>query len=492
MLSEEKAMEILEAYDLTSSLRSAAALCGVDHHTVRRYVAARAAGLDPATTFGRPAICDPFVDKISEWVERSCGAVRADVVHRKLLSMGFCGSERTTRRVVARLKREYVRATHRVYKPWVTEPGMWLQFDYGQGPVVAGRPTTLFCAWLAWSRFRVVLALSDRTFPSLVSALDRTFRAVGGAPTYLLTDNEKTVTTRHVAGLAVRNRETLGVAHYYGVAIHTCVVADPESKGGSESSVKLAKADVLPRPDNLVAAYPDVASLERACAETTERFNTRVHRETGQRPVDRLVTERRALHAIPTEPYSVALGETRTVSWSSLISFGGSRYSVPYQLCEEVVFVRRDGDEVVITATDEGGAREVARHRVAGKGQITLLDAHYPERPVGPERAPKATTSAEAEFLAIGEGSKRYLAEMAATGERHVDERMAEAIALSATTDRGRLDEALGLAALAGRFAAHDLVSILSFRREPRRRIAEGHSLQPGTSGWARLGEQDR
>jgi len=53
MLSEENAMEILEAYDLTSSFRSAAALCGVDHHTVRRYVAARTAGLDPTVTFGR-------------------------------------------------------------------------------------------------------------------------------------------------------------------------------------------------------------------------------------------------------------------------------------------------------------------------------------------------------------------------------------------------------------------------------------------------------
>ena len=492
MLSEEKAMEILEAYDLTSSLRSAAALCGVDHHTVRRYVAARAAGLDPAVAFGRPAITDPFADKIAEWVERSCGAVRADVVHRKLMAMGFVGSERTTRRVVARLKSNYVRSTHRIYKPWITEPGMWLQFDYGKGPLVAGHPTTLFCAWLAWSRFRVVLALTDRTFPSLVSALDRTLRMVGGAPTYLLTDNEKTVTTRHVAGLAVRNRETLGVAHYYGVGIHTCVVADPESKGGSESSVKLAKADVLPRPDNLVTAYPDFASLERACAEATLRFNTRVHRETGERPVNRLAIEQAELHAIPVEPYSVALGETRSVSWSSLISFQGSRYSVPYQLCEEVVFVRRDGDEVVITATDATGATEVARHKVAGKGQITLVDAHYPERPSGPERAPKAATASEANFLAIGEGAKRYLAEMAAAGERHLDDRMAEAIALSDTTDRGRLDEALGLAALAGRFAPGDLVSILNTRREPRRRIGEGHSLQPGTSGWARLGDEGR
>ena len=31
-------MEILEAYDLTGSFRTAAKLCGCDHHTVVRYV----------------------------------------------------------------------------------------------------------------------------------------------------------------------------------------------------------------------------------------------------------------------------------------------------------------------------------------------------------------------------------------------------------------------------------------------------------------------
>lgn len=96
------------------------------------------------------------------------------------------------------------------------------------------------------------------------------------------------------------------MAHYYGVGIHTCVVADPESKGGTEATVRIAKSDVLPRPDNLVAEYPDFSSLERACQEAQDRFNTRVHRETGARPVDRLVTESAAPHAIPAEPYAVA------------------------------------------------------------------------------------------------------------------------------------------------------------------------------------------
>jgi len=79
MLAREKIMEVLAAYDLTSSFRSAAALCGVDHHTVRRYVAARDAGLDPLRVVERPRVSDPFADKICEWIERSQGRVRAGV-----------------------------------------------------------------------------------------------------------------------------------------------------------------------------------------------------------------------------------------------------------------------------------------------------------------------------------------------------------------------------------------------------------------------------
>lgn len=45
-----------------------------------------------------------------------------------------------------------------------------MQFDYGDGPTVGERSTTLFCAWLAWSRYRVVVPLWDRSMPSVVMA----------------------------------------------------------------------------------------------------------------------------------------------------------------------------------------------------------------------------------------------------------------------------------------------------------------------------------
>ncbi|MDD0858046.1 hypothetical protein NHF46_10185 [Arthrobacter alpinus] len=45
--------------------------------------------------------------------------------------------------------------------------------------------TVLFVAWLAWSRFRIVIALRDRTAPSVFAALDRCFRIIDGAPIYI-------------------------------------------------------------------------------------------------------------------------------------------------------------------------------------------------------------------------------------------------------------------------------------------------------------------
>ncbi|MDV9203172.1 hypothetical protein R6M67_49495, partial [Streptomyces sp. Wh19] len=45
---------------------------------------------------------------------------------------------------------------------------------WGEGPRIAGRRTWLFCAWLSWSRFRVVIPVWDCTLGTLVACLDTT------------------------------------------------------------------------------------------------------------------------------------------------------------------------------------------------------------------------------------------------------------------------------------------------------------------------------
>jgi hypothetical protein len=176
-------------------------------------------------------LVDGHAAKIDELVARSRGRVRADKAHEVLVSMGYEGSYRTTRRAVAVAKARWRREHGRITRPWIPQPGLWLAWDYGDGPVVCGARAVLFCAWLAWSRYRVVVPLRDKTTASVVIGLDRALRLVGGVPTYALTDNEKTVTVEHVCGIAVRNPTIVEVSRHYGLTIATCVPADPQSKG---------------------------------------------------------------------------------------------------------------------------------------------------------------------------------------------------------------------------------------------------------------------
>jgi hypothetical protein len=150
-------MEISGAFDLTGTAWSAAQLAGCDTKTVARYVAVRDAGGDPLAQTVRPRLIDAFMPKVEELVDRSKGKIRADVAHRKITAMGYRGSERSTRRAVAEVKAAWQAGRRRRYRPWVPEPGMWLQWDWGDGPQIRGRKTQLFSAWLAWSRFRVVI-----------------------------------------------------------------------------------------------------------------------------------------------------------------------------------------------------------------------------------------------------------------------------------------------------------------------------------------------
>jgi hypothetical protein len=358
MKKPEAVMEILEAYDLTGSFRAAAGLVGCDHKTVAYWVRQRdEAGGMPLVERARPAMEVVFAAKIDELVDRSHGQIRADVAHGKLVAIGYLGSERTTRRWVAESKRRWRRKHGRRTRPWIPEPGLWMQWDYGDGPVVQDRATVLFCAWLAWSRFRVVVPLRDKTLPSVVMGLDRALRMFGACPTYALTDNEKTVSVDHVCGIAVRNPQIVDVGRHYGLTIATCVPADPQSKGGSEATVRVAKADLVPTDHNLRPAYASFAELEAACEGFMADVNTRPHRSTLEAPVIRLAEEHDRLHRLPRLPHTLCFGETRKVNWQSLISVGGAQYSVPHELVDQRVWARSTGEELVVIHLDGPGVR---------------------------------------------------------------------------------------------------------------------------------------
>src|SRR5215831_775532 len=254
------------------------------------------------------------------------------------------------------------------------------------------------------------------------------------------------------------------------------------SKGGVEATVKIAKADLVPSQANLLEAYGSFGELEQACRQFCDRVNARVHREIAAVPAVRLAAERERLHPLPDEPHALALGEERLVGDDQTIRFGSVRYSTPPGHAGTRVWCRAAGEELVITARTGRGAAEITRHRLSVPGSPSILDEHYPHHPGGNgprQPRPRPRTQAEAEFLALGDGAQRWLTEAAASGAARIRSKMARAV---------EVDAALGLAAIAGRFADADLASIidhLAAEREIGEVVIadEAHSAQPGTAG---------
>ena len=173
------------------------------------------------------------------------------------------------------------------------------------------------------------------------------------------------------------------------------------------------------------------------------------------------------------------------------------RYSTPDGHQGSEVWCRVVGDELVIVA--DGGERglvEVVRHELSTPGHPRILDDHYPHHPAGNgPRAPqpKPRSDAERAFLGLGDGAERWLIEAAAVGAQRVRSKMARAVELAALVGVDAVDDALGLAAMAGRFADGDLASILEHLATGHASLDvvvadQAHSAQTGTAAWKDLG----
>jgi hypothetical protein len=276
---------------------------------------------------------------------------------------------------------------------------------------------------------------------------------------------------------------------HYGLTIATCVPADPQSKGGSEATVRIAKADLVPTEHNLRGAYEDFAEFERACVDFSDRVNAREHRITRRPPAVMLAEERERLHRLPQLPHTICFGQTRRVSWQSTISVGGALYSVPSTLVDERVWAR-----VVVHVDGPQGPREVARHPLTTPGRPSIREQHYPPRPAGAiERKPRARNADEQAFLAIGLAAERWLIAAAAAGTTKLRRKLAEAVALAKLHGNDAVERALAVSADAGRFGDGDVAAILAHHHNATviafpARASEERSLQRSTRSWEGFG----
>jgi hypothetical protein len=171
------------------------------------YFERRDAGYDPYRRASRSRLVDMFAKKIEEVVDHSHAKVRADVLYDRLVAMAFAG-DGPCAALWLRPRPHTGAHTGGRTGPGYPSPGSGCSTT--GATVIELRQTYLFCAWLAWCRYRVIVPTWDRTLGTVPGCLDNTLRRLSGAPTYLLTDNERTLTSDRVAGVPVRGKMFLG------------------------------------------------------------------------------------------------------------------------------------------------------------------------------------------------------------------------------------------------------------------------------------------
>jgi len=269
----------------------------------------------------------------------------------------------------------------------------------------------------------------------------------------------------------------LAFALHYGFRPDFCEAADPESKGVVENLVGYAKADLLiPGAPFTDLALANIAAVAW-CAET----NGRVHSETSAVPAERLLAERALLRPLPSLRPAPAPTAVRTVDRLRTVRFGSARYSVPGAFIGRRVDLLVAGVELMVSAAGS----EIARHRLVGPGEMSLVDAHYGRAAAAPVRAIRPRTPAEIAFLSLGPVAAAFLRAAAASGTARLGAELAGIADLERAHGREPLLAALERALAYRRFRAADIRSILAAgsgvprHREPGEHLVIGLPAVP-------------
>jgi transposase len=447
-------MDVVAAYRDVGTYRGAAEICGVDPKTVKRKVLAHEAGELDEERAGRASVARN-TDVVGDLVVKRVAETRARISAKRLLPAarvaGYAGSPRNFRRVVSAAKRAWRAANGRQRRPAVWVPGETLVIDWGTLP----GGVKVFCAVVAWCRFRFVRFARDETAASTMALLAECFETLGGVPAKVLADRMGCLKAGTVANVVIPTPDYVRFATHYGFAPDFCHAADPESKGIVEHLVGYAKRD-LAVPDDSA----DLATWNEAAVSWCDEVNTAVHAETCQAPAAQLGVERELLRPLPSLRARIGRVEVRKVDKLSSIRVASARYSVPTALVgRRVEAVTFDGQ---VRVYDVGG-RLVAEHPQKGPGEASILDEHYPTPRRPPSRGPRPRSDIERQFLALGEPAEAFIRGGAAAGMTMLPKEVAEIVTdLLPAHDVEAVTRALSRATRFGRFKAVDVRAILA------------------------------
>jgi len=418
------------------SARAIARELGMARNTVRR-----ALRQERAPKYRRAERPNPQLAPFAELVRRLHQEERliGSRILRELRERGYSGSPAAFYRLLGRLKAEDPNARQSLR--FETAPGQQGQFDWSPYTITVGDTrvrVVVFCLTLGYSRRKHYWASRDSSQASIFEAIEESLWHFGGAPKELVVDNDRSFVLDARPGQRRFNPRFLELCGHYRLQPIAARVRHPRTKGKVERPFFYLEQHLIKGRQ-----FQDFA---RFCQELArfeaEELDILVHHTTQERPIDRFQRERALLTPLPEGRFVGTREEVRKVSWDCLLSYAGSRYSVPAPYAGKLVWVRPSQGHRLAVANQRGEV--IATHLLsARKGMTILEEAHY----AGLRRQPPRTmVLLERAFLARFPSQHPFLEKLRAQQKLNPVAHLRGILELAITYPQEELEGAFALA----------------------------------------------
>lgn len=380
MISVDRAQDIRNRFFREGdSIREIAKELKMSRRTVAKYIES----FPPwryTLEWPRPSPVSDSIEEIAKGILLKDREVRSKKQHhtanriyeRLVEEHGFRGSERTVRRVVARLREQLRLETKEVFLP--------LQFAYGQAfendwlepdVVMDGRliKADVFGTRLRASRASFVIAQPTERQEALFDGIQRGLRFFGGVPEVGRFDNAATV-VRIFGRDKKENPNFAQFRAHYNFSLSLCQAGKGNEKGSIESLAGFVERHFFtPVPE--VKDFDELNEfLMRKCLEYLKYPVPGSKLTVGEA----LEEERKYLLPLPQRDYDIARVAYARATKQALVRIDNHRYSVPAECAYKNLLVKAYVDRIVVLHE----SAVVAEHRRSYvKGGETYKLEHY-------------------------------------------------------------------------------------------------------------------
>jgi hypothetical protein len=251
---------------------------------------------------------------------------------------------------------------------------------------------------------------------------EEAFRALGGAPRYVVLDNLKEGVIRPDIYEPGLNCVYAAMLAHYGVVADPCRVGDPNRKGAVEAAIGHTQGTALKgrRFDSIEAQNAWLTHWEERWAAL------RIHGRKKRQVLEMFAEEQPHLQKLPAQGFRYFRQESRTVDSGGLVQIEGSYYAgLPAALHSEVTVRVFERDIEILDAKGE----LLRRHRKSLRKGAFVMDER--DRVFNPSResarllervariGPCAAAMARELFARLGRPGQRAIYGLASLPRRH-------------------------------------------------------------------------